>query len=519
MQWPGEALVSRMDGALPFGGVGPLVALVLIIALRVWLPYSRRHLIRWPFRLLVAHLVFAILTSVATPESGFQRFTELAALLLILVCLGRAAFVLVLDSWLARRLERPIPKIFRDILEGLVYMAAVLAVLRHAGAQLDALLTTSALLTAVVGLSLQDTLGNLFAGLSIQAQNPFEVGDWIQYNQDSTMVGRVVEINWRATRVITLDHIEIVIPNGPLAKAPIRNFTKPTRISRRSLMVVVPREVAPHRVRAAIEVGLRETDGVLQDPPPDVVTKEFTEYGMRYWVRYFIDDYAGREATDGNARERVWYALRRAGIEIAVPAYDVALHPDDENERKKQARQALAYRLRALQRVDICRELSEEQQQQLAESAEIRPYAPGELIIRQGDPGDELFIVLRGQVVISVDENEYTPRGDSTEIARLDAGSFFGEMSLMTGEPRAANVRTLLDTELLVVGKAALAPILDHAPELAEAISRSLAARREQLDTASSRSAATRSTGELDDERSGQLLFRIREFFSLAGRP
>ncbi len=515
MEWLGRSLDSVLQGAaLPFGGVGALIAVALIIALRLLLPYSQRHLIRWPYRFLVAHLVFAVLAAV-TPAGGFNRLAQFASLLLILVCLGRAGFVLVIDSLLRRRWARPIPKIFRDILEGFVYVAAVLAMLRAAGAQLDALLTTSALLTAVVGLSLQDTLGNLFAGLSIQAQNPFEVGDWIQYNEDPDMVGRVIEINWRATKVITLDQVEIVIPNGPLAKAPIRNFTKPTVLSRRTLQVVVPRDVAPHRVRRAIEMGLRDTDGVRLQPPPDVVTEAFTDYGMRYGVRFFIDDFEAREVTDGVARERIWYALSRAAIDVAVPLYDVAVHPDDEAQRKRAEREALARRLRMLQRVDICRALPPEQQQQLAEAATVRPYASGELIIRQGDQGDELFIVVRGEVVITVDEDEPTPAGDSMEVARLGVGSFFGEMSMMTGTPRNANVRTLVDTELLVVSKAAFAPILDASPELAEELSEVLASRQRQIESAWSRPASEPLVHDLHDERSGQLLVKIREFFSL----
>src|SRR5690606_7776536 len=342
MEWLRGALDSVLEGtALPFEGLGSLVALGLIVALRLLLPYSRRDLIRWPFRLLVAHLAFVVLAAVTPTDTGINRLAQLSALLLILMCLGRAGFVLVVDSLLAGRWTRPFPKIFRDILEGLIYVAAVLATLRAAGAELSALLTTSALLTAVVGLSLQDTLGNLFAGLSIQAQHPFEVGDWIQYNEDPNVVGRVVEINWRATRVITLDQVEIVIPNGPLAKAPLRNFTKPTELSRRALRVVVPRDVPPHRVRAAIEAGLHETEGVLLHPAPDVVTEAFTDYGMRYWVRFFIDDYESRERTDGLARERIWYALRRAGIPIAVPVHDVALHADDEQQRKRIEQEAL----------------------------------------------------------------------------------------------------------------------------------------------------------------------------------
>jgi small-conductance mechanosensitive channel/CRP-like cAMP-binding protein len=516
MRWLGEAFDSVLqDDGLPLESFGSLVALALIIALRLLLPYAQRELIRLPFRLLVAHFAFVVVAAITPEGAGLNRLAHLCALLLILVCVGRAGFVLVIDSLLARRWDRPFPKIFRDILEGIVYVTALLVTLRAAGAELSALLTTSALLTAVVGLSMQDTLGNLFAGLSIQAQRPFEVGDWIQYDEDPNVVGRVVEINWRATRVLTLEHVEIVIPNGPLAKAPIRNFTKPTPMSRRSLRVVVPREVPPHRVRAAIEACLYETEGVRLHPVPDVVTEAFTEYGMRYWVRYFIDDYASREVTDGLARERIWYALRRADIPVAVPAYDVALHPDDDQQRKRLEHEALADRLRALQRVDICRLLPPEQQRQLAVAAELRPYAPGELVIRQGDEGHELFIVLRGEVVVSIDERGHTPKGDSVEVARLGPGSFFGEMSLLTGEPRTANVRTLLEAELLVVGKAAVAKILDASPELAERISETLEMRQQQIDSASSKTLARKLEGGLDSERSGQLLGRIREFFSL----
>ncbi|MCX4243558.1 mechanosensitive ion channel family protein [Paraliomyxa miuraensis] len=516
MQWLGDALRSVLEGdALPFEGLGSLIALALIVALRLLLPYSQRELIRWPFRLLVAHFACVAVVAVTPLGSGLNRLAQLSALLMLLTCLGRAGFVLVLDSLLARRWARPFPKIFRDILEGLVYVTAVLATLRAAGAELSALLTTSALLTAVVGLSLQDTLGNLFAGLSIQAQHPFEVGDWIQFDEKPSVVGRVVEINWRATRVITLDQVEIVIPNGPLAKAPIRNFTKPTPVSRRGLRLTVPRDVAPHRVRAAIEAGLHETDGVLLEPSPDVLTEAFTDFGMQYWVRYFIDDYEARERVDSAARERIWVALRRAGIPLARPVQDVAVHPEDEQQRKRTEREALAERLRALRRVDICRALQQEQQEQLAQATELRPYAPGELVIRQGEHGDELFIVLRGQVVVTVDEKHHTPRGDSVEVARLGPGSFFGEMSLMTGAPRNANVRTLVDTELLVVGKAALAPILDASPELAERISEALATRQQEIDSASSKSAARKVGDGVDGERSGQLLGKIREFFSL----
>lgn len=503
-----DALTS--GEALSFSGVGVLVAVVLIGVMRLLLPRSDHGKLRAPIGFLVAHLFFVLLTAFSAPDGGAWKTFRVAAVLLLLISIGRAGFLILVDSVLVRRLSRPIPKIFRDICEGLVYSAAVLVTLRQAGAQLDALLTTSALLTAVIGLSLQDTLGNLFAGLSIQAQNPFAVGDWIQYGDDPTAVGRVIEINWRATKVITLDDVEVIIPNGPLARTPIRNFTKPTPISRRSLYVVVPFKEPPHRVQSTILGALVDTAGVLADPAPSVLTADFTERGVRYWIRFYTDDFAARETTDALARERIWYALRRAGIEMAVQIHEMEIRRNDEASRQRSRAEALARRIAALRRVDMLRALEDAQLERLASYAHERPYAPGELVIREGDRGQELFIVLQGELVVFLRHD-----GQEVQVARLDPGSFFGEMSVMTGEPRTASVRALTQTQLLVVDKGAFEQILETAPQLAERISEVLAERQSQLDSASSKNRAPIAEQRHLEERN-LLLSRIKEFFSLS---
>lgn len=495
---------------LPFAGIGTLLAALLIVGLRFGLPPSELRRIRVPLLLLLGHLLLVATVAMLDESSSAHRVLSLAGLLLLLIALGRAGFLLVVDAILVRRLSRRIPRIFRDICEGLVYMAAVLVVLRQAGAQLDALLTTSALLTAVIGLSLQDTLGNLFAGLSIQAQNPFEVGDWIQYNEDPDMVGRVVEINWRATKVITLDRVEIVIPNGPLARAPIRNYTKPTPITRRSLFVVIPFHVPPHDVREVIEKGVEGTAGILARPAPSVVTKSFEERGILYWIRFFTDDYERREVIDGRVRDRVWYSLRRAGIEFAVPVADIDVVQDDESHRRRQREEAYASRRQALQKVDVLAALPEEELDKLASLAQERPYAPGEVVIREGDSGDELFIVLEGDLSVRIGKG-----ASEVEVAQLHAGSFFGEMSLMTGAPRTASVRCSSDARLLVIDKQGFSRVLEASPELAETISAVLAARKQELDSASSKSAGPTVDPRRALEERGELLKRIKQFFSL----
>src|SRR5690606_81842 len=150
------------------------------------------------------------------------------------------------------------------------------------------LLATSALLTAVLGLSLQDTLGNMFAGLAIQAERPFELGDWIQYDSTTEHIGEVTEINWRATRLLTLDRVLITVPNGSLAKSSIRNFSRPQPVTRRSTTIWAPYNVSPHRVQRALTQAAQETPGVLAEPPASVITRAFSERGVEYSVRYFI---------------------------------------------------------------------------------------------------------------------------------------------------------------------------------------------------------------------------------------
>ncbi len=512
MSWFSRLTTALADGsAFSFSGLGMLVVAVLVAALRFTLPQGERVRLRTPLGLLVAHLVFVLIDAAAEQGSNTSSVAGTMAILLLLLAGARAAFLLVVDNLLTRRLARPMPKIFRDICEGLVYSAAVLVTLRSAGAQLDALLTTSALLTAVIGLSLQDTLGNLFAGLSIQAQNPFEVGDWIQYDGDGNDIGKVIEINWRATKVLTLDDVEIVIPNGPLARAPIRNFTKPTALSRRSLHVVVPFREPPHRVQDVILHGLEHTPGVVRRPAPSVVTADFEERGVRYWVRYYTDDFERREQTDSLARDRIWYALRRANIPMAVPVADLELHQDDESHRSAARSEAKERRRRALRSVDFLATLSDEQVSELAASCRERPYAPGETILHQGDEGSELFIVQRGEVEVVLEAD-----GESVEVARLGSGAFFGEMSLMTGQPRLATIRTLRETLVLVVSKAAFAKVLDASPQLAEKISDVLASRRQQLDSASSKQSAPTISGKNKDASRNELLHRIKEFFSLS---
>lgn len=505
-----EGLSGTMWAALITSeGVGVAIAIVLIVLMRWLLPVAARSRARLPVALLLLHLLSRVLLQLMARDGVAWRATALIGLCFLFLSIGRGAVLLGLDVVLGPRLARPLPPIFRDIIQGVVYLVLLFIALRTAGVEPGSLLTTSALLTAAIALSLQETLGNLVAGLAIQAQRPFDVDDWIQFDTDPKHIGRVLEINWRATKVITLDHVEVVVPNATLAKAPISNFTKPTAASRRSLFVQVPAEIPPHAVRAAVLGALPGAFGVLATPPPSVVVNAFTDGNVEYWVRFFTDKFHLRDAVDSDARERVWYAFARADIPVAAPNRVVRLQENSSESQAADAAKLAEQCTTALARVDFLGVLSEAQRLRLAEASSIRIYGPGEPVVKQGDTSSEMFILQSGTVVVQRDRGDGQPPVD---VAEMHAGEFFGEMALMTGEKRTATVRAKTPCTLIGVDHDALKHVLESAPELASLISEAIAVR--QAEAAANLAEKDREPVNVS-ERSTKLLTRIKSFFAL----
>jgi small-conductance mechanosensitive channel/CRP-like cAMP-binding protein len=496
-------------GITSLSGAGLVSAAVLLVVLVITLPRGKRGKARLPLALIILHLFFVAVGSLVPETAALSRPVSVVTTFLLLSATARILFLFVVDAIFAGRLQKPLPKIVRDILQALVFIFVMMATLRAAGVEPGSLLTTSALLTAVVGLSLQDTLGNLFSGLSIQAQTPFEVGDWIGYDDQPRNVGRVIEINWRATKVITHEEIEIIIPNGTLAKAPIRNFSKPSPYIRRTVEVSCPYDVSPALVRDVILPSLVGAAEVLAEPPPQVVAGNFGASGIDHHVHFYVSNFARRFAIEALVRERVWYALRRAKIDIPYPTREIHTHTSTEEARARARSDEVTQRAELLRQVDFLAVLPEDAVFRLATLTETRLYGSGEAVLLQGDAGDELFVIVNGTVSIVIGR----AGASFAEIARLHHGQFFGEMSLMTGDARNATVRAVTETEVLVVGKAAFSQILTHAPELAVKIADVLTHRQVQLDEHLAERA--RKAKPEQDAEAVALVQRVKQFFQL----
>lgn len=485
------------------------VAIALMGGTALLLPRGDRRSLRLPFGFFIAHLIVRGIELLLEDGSAMAKAASIINLGALLICIGRTSVLLVIDVILGRRLERQLPKIIRDIIQGVVYFLLLLGLLRQLGLEPGQLLTTSALLTAVIGLSLQDTLGNLIAGLSVQIQQPFSVGDWIQFDSDPKHVGKVVEINWRATTLLTLDEMEVVVPNGTLAKAALRVYTRPTRLVRRSVFIGASYDVPPRKVVKTILAAVKDAPNVLKEPAPTVVLNDYKDSAIEYWLRFYIDQFGRRDIIDGDVRERIWYAFRRAHIEIPFPQHVVHMQEQTDETRAADRDQRIAKRERALQSVDFLKVITDQQRRDLADKASIRVFSPGERIVTQGDDSTELFLILSGETSVVLESE-----GTETEITRLGASQFFGEMALLTGENRKATVKAVRECELLVIDHDTFEGVLQKQPEAVEELSRVLAERKLQLDEHNARLSGEERKAVVQRE-SSQLIGKIRRLFKL----
>src|SRR4029077_15327218 len=242
----------------------------------------------------------------------------------------------------------------------------------------------------------------------------------------------------------------------------IVNFSRPTAAHRQWIHVRVHFRHPPGRVREVVVEAVRALSFVRADPPPDCILHEFKEDACTYSVRYWMDDVQRDDVMDSAVRSAIWYALHRAGMEIPFPSRNVNLTELNEDRVQRKLDEEYARRGAALARVDVFRALDAEKVDRLARRLRHLVFGPGEVILRQGDPGDSLYVVRGGSVAVQIGV-----LGASKEIARLGDGQFFGEMSLMTGESRAATVVAKTDVECYVVEKEAFQEILEEKPELA----------------------------------------------------
>ena len=455
-----------------------------------------------------AVLLYLVLPFFAPPSAGedlkasapgfyWVRMLTKIALWLSLMFVGvRLTSAFLFDLIFRLRKKREAPTLVRDLFSIVAYVLIVALILKYYFAlSLGALLSGSALLGVILGLALQDTLGNLFSGISLHADKPFDVGDVITVGK---WTGVVESVTWRAAKIRTFTNHIVLVSNSQIAKEAIEVCPRDNANARLVFFNALYMN-SPAKVMQVVRDAIREAENVRREPAAFVRIRNLGESGVEYEIKYWLENYARFNDTDALLRQRIWYAFNRAGLNFAYPTQTLYIEQPKAAANLAVEAETLTRRLSA---TGIFAPLNGDELSQLACASRSHTYAPGETIIRAGEDGDSMFVVHHGHVSVQIDDD-----GQPRTVATLREGDFFGEMALFTGEPRSAHVVAAAETEVLEIGHEAMKSVFDTNPQLAESLGTTIAHRRAGL--------AAAAEDQDEEEVSAGVISSIKRFFGL----
>jgi small-conductance mechanosensitive channel/CRP-like cAMP-binding protein len=406
----------------------------------------------------------------SAPDLATRITATLAAVLSAIVVLGILDVAVLQRPW--NRARGPMmPALLRGGLKFVIVVALALTCATVIlGLDLRVVVASSTVLTAVVGFALQGVLKDVLAGAALQREGPFSIGDWLLVDG---MPAEVIEMSWRSTHLRTPDGVNLYEPNATLSGARIANYGSGRQPVAWAFHVSLPHDAPPARVKQILLEAVRSAPGTAKEPAPEVFLDRYADSAVTYRVRAWTTEVRQLSRFIDGVNTRIWYQLRREEISLPFPTRTLHMHDAVHAEQRALAKDVDRV-ASLLASVDLFADLPAEAIRDLAVGARREHHDAGEILVEEGEAGDSLFLVDQGSVVVS---RRRDGGGEPVELAVLHEGDFFGEASLLTGERRTATVVARDGCEVVVLARDAVAPVLAHAPELADSLSQVLALR------------------------------------------
>ena len=366
---------------------------------------------------------------------------------------------------LEKKTNRIIPNVVINSASFFVYLMTSFGILAYVFDQkLTSLLATSGVLAMIIGLAIQSNITNIFAGIVINIEQPFRIGDWIEI--DDRFIGKVIDITWRTTRVLSIEGNILSFPNSFASESPINNFSYPDQKVWVKIKVHVDPQYPPSKIKKICKDAVLSIEGLVKNERP-LIRFVMREWSTDYTVLFCIDSYANIFKYKSKVYERIWNHLNRIGISHPVQRRKVHMFRGEKG-RGESAINPLA----VLNDISIFEPVPDDVKEHLSLKMKKRIFLQDEIIIKQNDVGELFYIIVEGSVsvLIEFDNKQF-------EVERLGANDFFGEISLLTGESRSASVISITDCLLYEIKKSDFVPLIDNYPEITDILSNELLRR------------------------------------------
>ncbi|HEV7398522.1 MAG TPA: mechanosensitive ion channel domain-containing protein [Pyrinomonadaceae bacterium] len=362
-----------------------------------------------------------------------------------------------------------VPGLLRDVLRLLLVGIGLVIVYSFVwGQELGGAIAALGVTSIVVGLALQEPLGNLFSGLVLLMERPFEVGETIEVGNVS---GEVKEVNWRSAHIEAFGGAIQVVPNSMLNKETILNFSRPRPNRMELIDVRFSYQDPPYKVREAMLVLLLDTDGVLKSPKPIVATVSYEDFGIKYRLIYRTAE-ADRWPVKNELVTRLWYMAKRHGFTMPYP---VQVSLDHYQDRPFSPPQPDAADL--LAQFPRLPEIAAEDRHR----TQRLTFGAGERLFDEGDDLNGVYFVVSGAVSLQTIKN-----GKANEIATIEAGEFCGETGMHGHQSSDMRAVALEDTSVVVIAPDVVRHLFEASPRLARETGHTLEVHRKALQSARS---------------------------------
>jgi len=453
-----------------------IISLIYFIAIALFLISLKRYPIirkKLKFNLIILTfllLIFNALLILNIPlPPNYSLYIEVILYIGIFFSLIRISSVLIFDLVAERKGKIKFPKLLRDLANLIAYTIVFLIVTNVLLKwDITPVLATSAVVTLILGLALQDTLGNFFSGLAIHFEPPFQIGDWIKTGE---IIGRVGEITWRSVKIITRHNDTIIIPNSVIAKEVIINYSRPSDLHAHSVKIGIDYEIPPEKVAKVIENILYDIEEVDKYKKPIIKIIAYQDFSILYEIKFWYKDYANIEMLEAEINKRIWYAFKRESIVIPFPIRNIHIREE------KKVELGLEEVINSLKGIFLFQEMEDDEIKEIAGTIKLKKYLPGEIIVKQGDEGGSMYVIKSG--ILSVEIK--TATGQSRWVKDLIQNDFFGEISLLTGEKRTATIKAKTSAEIYELQANELKGIIKNNPKIAEKLNLIIEKRKEEM--------------------------------------